>query len=128
MTPEGLAYLNSVFRELNIPYEYGEWKTPPVPDTYWTGEYIEIPSVNEDGMEESSFILTGTTKGTLLGLETVKGSIKTYLGSTGLTDILDSGSGICISYDSAQPLPAVEYGVHRLQIMLNVKEWRVNNL
>lgn len=124
MTIEGLGYMNSMFESLGIPYEFNQWNSPNIPNTYWVGECVEIESLNEDGLEETNFILTGTTNQTFMVLESVKQTIKQHLGN-GLTAILDSGSGIAVLYSDAQSLPSVEDGVFRLQITMRIKEWRV---
>lgn len=124
MTIEGLAYINNLMNELSIPYEFMEW-TSKIPETYWIGEYQELESLNEDGVEECNFILMGNTNGTFLNLENVKELLKNTLGCDGLTDIMDSGSGIAIMYGTAYPIPSVEFGVHRLEITLRIKEWKV---
>lgn len=124
MTIEGLGYINNLLTELNIPYEFMEW-TSDIPETFWIGEYQELEPMNEDGMEECSFILTGNTKGTFLNLEKVKEQLKDLLGCDGITDIMESGSAIAIMYDNSSTVPSVEFGVHRLQIMLRIKEWKV---
>ncbi len=125
MTIEGLGYLNSMFESLGIPYEFIQWKSPNVPDTYWVGDYVEVESLNEDGLEESDFMLIGTTNQNFVVLERVKEAIKQHLGNEGLTAILDSGSGIAVLYVGSQQLPSVEDGVYRLQITIRTKEWRV---
>ena len=51
MTSECLKYMNSLFESLEIPYEFLQWNSPNVPNTYWTGEYIDNEPMNEDGME-----------------------------------------------------------------------------
>ena len=123
MTIEGLGFLNRKLISLDIPYEYMEWSSE-IPDTYFTGEYTEIPSVNEDGLVESDFILMGTTKGKFIELETVKEQIRSAFPDYGLTEILDNGWGIAVMFDSAYPIPSIEEGIHRLQITLKVKEWK----
>lgn len=124
MTIEGLGFVNSLFESLGIPYEFMQWNSSNVPNTYWVGEYIENESVNEDGLEQASFILTGTTNQKFLELETVKQQLKDRIGNEGMTAILESGSAIAVSLADSQSLPSVENGVHRLQITLNVREWR----
>ena len=113
MTTEGLNYINNLLESLNIPYEFMEW-TSDIPETYWVGEYQEIEPLNEDGMEEC-----------FLNLETVKELLKETLGCDGITDIMKSGSGIAIMYVTAYPVPSVEFGIHRLEITLRIKEWKV---
>lgn len=124
MTIEGLNYINHMIESLGIPYEFMQWNTPGVSGTYWVGEYIDVGAVHEDGMEECKFLLTGTTNQKYLDLEEVKEKLKKHIGHEGITAILDSGSGVAVLYSGADPLPSVEYGIHRLQITLTVKEWR----
>ena len=45
MTVAGLGFLNECLTNLEIPYEFMEWTSVPVPDTYWVGQYSEIQSV-----------------------------------------------------------------------------------
>lgn len=123
MTIEGLGFITKCIEEMGIPYEFMEW-TQDVSFPFFVGEYSEIEPLTEDGLEEGTFILTGTTTGTYLELEAVKEIVKNYFGSDGLTAILDSGSGIAVSYGTSYPIPIDEQGVRRIQINLNVKEWR----
>lgn len=116
--------MNNLLESLNIPYEFMQW-TSTVPDTYWISEYNEIESLNEDGIEECDFILTGNSITSYLELESVKEKLKNLLGCDGITDIMESGSGIAICYSNAMPVPSVEEGTHRLQIILRIKEFRV---
>ena len=123
MTIEGLSFINNCMEELNIPYEFMEW-TRPLSVPFFVGEYTEIESQNEDGLEESTFILTGTTTNKYIELESVKEKIKQYFGYEGKTAILESGSGIAVCYSTALVIPTDEGEMHRIQINLNVKEWR----
>ena len=124
MTIEALGFINSCLDELKIPYQFMEWTSTPVPETYWTGEYTETESLNEDGSEESTFILTGTTKKKYFELESVKQNLKEYFTNYGKKAILDSGSGIVVMYSDSFPVPSIQEGVHRLQVNLKIKEWR----
>ena len=126
MTKKGLGYINALMASLNVPYAFGEYKSEPIPETYWTGEYIESDTLSEDGRDESTFIITGTTKGSMIGLETVKELIRKKT-KNGLTAILEGNSGIAVSYSNSTPTPSVEFGVHKLQINLTVTEWSVDN-
>lgn len=124
MTIEGLGFIDSCLDELEIPYQFMEWTSTPVPDTYWTGEYTEVESLNEDGLEESTFILTGTTNKKYIELESVKQKLKEYFTAYGKKAILESGSGIVVSYSDSYPIPSIEEGIHRLEVKLKIKEWR----
>lgn len=124
MTVAGLGFLNECLINLGIPYEFMEWTSVPVPDTYWVGQYSEIQSVDEGGQIESDFILMGTTKKKYIELETVKEQIRSAFPDYGLTDILSNGWGIAVMYDTSYPVPSIEEGIHRIQITLKVKEWK----
>ena len=123
MTIEGLGFITKCFDELEIPYEFMEW-TKPVSVPFFIGEYNELESLNEDGFEEGTFILTGVTMNKYIELESVKEKIKQYFGHDGLTAILESGSAIVVTYETAFTIPTDENEMHRIQINLNVKEWR----
>lgn len=123
MTIEGLGFITNCFAEMGIPYEFMEW-TQEVSFPFFVGEYSEIESPNEDGLEEGTFILTGVTTRSYLELEVVKEMVKNYFGKDGLTAILDSGSGIAVSYETSFPIPIDEQDIRRIQINLSIKEWR----
>lgn len=123
MTVEGLGFITKCLEELRIPYEFEEW-TQDLSFPFFVGEYTEIEPMNEDGLEEGTFILTGTTTGKYMELESVKELVKNYFGVDGIVAILESGSGIAVSYETSFPVPTDEQGLHRIQINLNVKEWR----
>lgn len=125
MTIEGLEFINFCLEHLQIPYEFMEW-TSELPSTYFVGEYHEVTPVDEDGLQESDFILTGITKEKYIELESVKEKIRKYFTPEGFTTILPSGSGIAIMYNDGFLLPSIEEGIHRIQITLKVKEWGVN--
>lgn len=125
MTIEGLSFINSCLDELKIQYEFMEWTSTPIPDSYWVGEYTEIEPLNEDGLEETMFILTGTTiRNKYIELENAKQKLKEYFTTEGLTAILESGSGIAVFYSDSFPVASVQEGVRRLQVNLRIKEWR----
>lgn len=124
MTTEALKYVNDCIEELSIPYEFMEW-TQGLSFPYFIGEYTDIQPMNEDGRCESTFILTGTTNQSYLTLETIKEMVKDYFTDTGKTAILDSGSGIAVSFSTSFPVSTGKTGLRRIQINLNIQEWRI---
>ena len=70
-----LKVINEIMQQLGIHYEYMEW-TSDIVYPYFVGEYIETPIETEDGLKESTFILTGFTRGTWLELEQTKEKIE----------------------------------------------------
>lgn len=121
MSEEALSWLNALLEGMEINYEYGVWSTHPVPFPYFVGEKDEDPTESEDGMQQCDFMLTGTGQ-SLLELEKAKNKIK-LLNDT--RAILANGSGVAIFYDGAYAVPIDEANMRRMQVNLQIKEWRI---
>lgn len=123
MTVAGLAYIENLMQGMGIPYAFMEWSEKP-PDDFFIGTYIENPSgtLEENGLQETTFILRGYTGGSWLNLETYKDKIEKNLMKTA---ILDNGTGIAIFYDSATPVPTGVEGWKSIKINLKIQEWTV---
>ncbi len=118
-----LEFIKQQMNILQIPYSFMEW-TSKIQYPYWIGECSETPPGTEDGCEESTFILTGTTRGTWLELEEIKEKIKNHFPSIGgLRANTDSGS-IAVFFSSSLPVPTGEADLKRIQINLDIKEWK----
>lgn len=113
---------------LALNYDFKKWKGKPI-YPYWVGEYQEVPSPNEDGREDVQFILTGFARGENASeaLEDAKQKIKEYFPSVGgRRAITESGSAVAIFYaGSFDNLPTGDAELEKIQINLDVKEWRV---
>ena len=123
MTQESLAYINTALTNAGINYEFMEW-TSVLVYPYFVGEYSEPEPMNEDGMQESTFMITGTTEGTWLSLEEAKTIIERELCNK--TAILPNGNGIAVSYSGSLVVPTGNERMKRMQINLLIKEWKVN--
>lgn len=120
-----MSILKVMAEELSaiIPYEYIEW-TAPISYPYWVGEISEVATDAEDGGKESTFILTGTTKGTWLELEEARATIESHFHPIcGLYRPTDNGQ-VAIFYSNAFPVPTGEADLKRIQINIQIKEWR----
>lgn len=127
MTTAVMKFISEAMESEGIPYEFMEF-TSTVADlqSYWVGEYSEIPPNAEDGMQETQLILTGTGRGSWLNLEKEKVKIeKIFPTIGGRTAILDNGSGVAVFYGNAFPVPTGDGFLKRLQVNLVVKEWKV---
>lgn len=111
---------------IGMNYEYREWTDDPV-YPYFVGEYQEFEPMNEDGMQETSFLLTGFTRGSYLELEEAKEKIeKKFNPITGYKVSTDQGSVEAIFYASTLTnIPTGDAELKTLQINLLVKEWKV---
>ena len=123
MTTESLAFINDILTEADINYEFMEWTSDAV-YPYWVGEYTESEPLNEDGMQESTFMITGTTNGSWLSLEEAKATIESNLCNQ--TVILPNGNGLTVFYSGSLVVPTGNEKMKRMQINLLIKEWKVN--
>lgn len=116
-----LGIIKTEMDSMGIPYEFMEW-TDAVQYPYWIGEYSETPTDTEDGAKECTVILTGTTKGTWLELEQTRARIENRF-FHGVNYSTDDGA-VVIHYGNSFPVPTGEADLKRIQINLQVKEWR----
>lgn len=121
MTIESLNFLQNLFRSNGINYELEEWTGETI-YPYFVGEYQESPTTQENGMQESLFILNGFMRGKRLALEQAKAIIERIANTRA---ILPSGNGIAISYETSAMIPTYDEELKRIQINLNIKEWKV---
>lgn len=125
MTDESLAFIDNALESAGINYEFGEYSSE-LQYPYFVGEYAETDVENEDGMQETSFILSGFSRDTWLTLEKAKNTIKKLFHPIeGRTAILESGSGIAVFYARSNNIPTGDYQLKRIEIILTVKEWSV---
>ena len=122
MTIESLQFIEDQLSGAGIGYEFGRWSSDVIPDPYWVGEYTETVPLTEDGLHESTMILTGTGT-SWLGLENDKAKIEKTFGKTA---ILPGGTGLAVFYSGGFIIPTGDAALKRIQINLSVKEWRVN--
>lgn len=122
MTKEALNIISKSMKSIGVPYKFMRFNGK-VEYPYFVGEYADTEPVNEDGLEESTFLLTGFHRGTWLELENTKDKIKKKLDE--YKAITDTGSAVAIFYAGAQPIDTGDAELKRIQINLKVKEWKV---
>lgn len=122
MSIEALKYINDLLDKNGINYEFMQWNKDIV-YPYFTGEYQEIESLNEDGLQEATFILNGFSNESWLGLEQAKAKIENIFNKT---VILPNGNGMAVFYLNSLVIPTGDANLKRIQINLIVKEWMVN--
>lgn len=124
MTIEALGIIDRLLTDAGINYEYYEW-TSDFAYPYWVGEYQEVEPLNEDGMSESTFIMSGFTRGTALELEQDKEKIKKLFDETsGKLVTTDSSSVVAIFYANALPIRNENMDLKSMTVNLKVKEWK----
>ena len=118
-----LGIFANEMHSIGIPYEFMRW-TSDVVYPYSVGEYMEVAPVNEDGCTEYELIVTATTTGSWLELEEIRRKIKDHFPSIyGLRIPTDHGA-VVFYYANAFPVDTGEADLKRIQINLDVMEWR----
>lgn len=125
MTTDVLKLISDGMAAIGVNYAFAEWKgTPAYP--YFIGEYQETPAMTEDGLQEADFILTGFTRGEWADLEAAKEKIENYFNKvSGKTAIVSSGNAVAIFYGNSLVVPTGDAELKRIEIHLEVKEWKV---
>lgn len=122
-----LKFIAEQMAALDIPYEFMEWSTEVI-YPYTIGEYLETPTLTEDGSEQYTFILTSTTRGKWLELEEIKEKIKNHFPSSGgLCAEINGGDSIAVFYSHSTPVPTGEMDLKRMQYELKVLIWKGMN-
>lgn len=120
-----LKYVSDMMDSLNIPYAYMQWNDHPPDNYYFVGEYAESAMVTreEDGRQDTTFILRGFTRGDWLALEQAKELIEKHCTKTA---ILPDGTGIAVFYESGMVVPTYDAELKSIKINLQIQEWKVN--
>lgn len=124
MTTAALRIISDAMREMQLAYALGRFNGNA--DPYFVGEYQETESFTEDGLQESTFLLTGFSRGEWLTLELAKEKIENYFNRvSGKTVIADNGAAVAIFYAHSLIVPTNDAELKRIQINLEIKEWKV---
>lgn len=124
MTKEVIQLIGNGMTALGLNFAFGVWEAGPV-ELYFTGEYQEAEATSESGLQEADFILTGFTRGEWSDLEAAKAKIENYFSRFGHRTIASSGNAVVLSYANSFVVPTGDAELKRIEIHLNVKEWKV---
>lgn len=126
MSKKALKVVSDDMEAMKLEYGFGVYAKNPVVYPYFVGEYTETEAMNEDGLQESTFLLTGFHRGTWLELEDAKEKIENYYSQVGKVAIAEDGSAVAIFYANALIVPTGDAELKSIQVNLSVKEWKVN--
>ena len=130
MSKEGLEIIFDAMASLGLKYQFMQYvckKGEKLPDTYFVGEYQEIPPMYEDGMQESTFLITGFSREDWDVLEDAKNKISAHFNKVGgKTVITASGAAVAVFYSNSLVIPTGDAELKKIQINLTIKEWSVN--
>lgn len=126
MSMQVMKVVSDAMESLGIEYEFVTFTRSPV-YPYFVGEYTETESFTEDGLQESTFLLTGFSRDSWLTLVAAADKIRGYFDKvSGKTVISDNGSAVAIFYANSLIVPTGDAELKSIQINLSVKEWKVN--
>lgn len=127
MSKNLLKVVSDGMTELGLEYEFGEYTKEPIIYPYFVGEYTETEPMTEDGLQETTFMLSGFSRGTWLTLENAKAKIENYFNKVyGKTVMVDDGSAVAVFYGNALIVPTGDEELKKIQINLQCKEWKVS--
>ena len=121
-----LKLVSDAMDSLGIEYGFVTYEGNPIVYPYFVGEYTETESTTEDGLQETTFMLTGFSRDTWLTLEDARERIENSFNRvSGKTVITDSGSAVAVFYAHSMIVPTGDAELKSIQINLSIKEWRV---
>jgi hypothetical protein len=127
MSKNLLKVVSDGMTELGLEYEFGEYTKEPIVYPYFVGEYTEAEPMTEDGLQETTFMLSGFSRGTWLTLENAKAKIENYFNKVyGKTVMVDDGSAVAVFYGNSLIVPTGDEELKKIQINLQCKEWKVS--
>lgn len=126
MSKRVLKIVSEAMQALGIAYGLGTYAGNPFVYPYFVGEYTETEPMTEDGLQESTFLLTGFSRDSWLTLENAKERIQDYFDKvSGKVVMADDGSAVAVFYAYALIVPTGDAELKSIQIQLSVKEWSV---
>jgi hypothetical protein len=126
MSKQVLKVVSDGMKSLGMEYGFGTYAKNPVVYPYFVGEYTEREATTEDGLQESTFLLTGFHRGTWSELEDTKERIEQYFNQvSGKTVITDNGSAVAVFYGNSLIVPTGDAELKSIQVNLIIKEWKV---
>ena len=127
MSKQVLKIVSDTMTALGLEYGFGEYSGNPVKYPYFVGEYTETEMFDESGLQDSTFLLTGFSRGSWLELENAKERIeKQFNRVTGRIGITEIGSAVAVFYSHSLIVPTGDAELKSIQINLSIKEWKVN--
>ena len=127
MSKNLLKVVSDGMTELGLEYEFGEYTKEPIVYPYFVGEYTETEPTTEDGLQETTFLLTGFSRDKWLTLENAKAKIENYFNKVyGKTVMVDDGSAVAVFYGNSLIVPTGDEELKKIQINLQCKEWKVS--
>lgn len=123
MIEKALGIATTELNSIDVPYEFMRW-TSSVEDRYWVGEYSETTTINEDGYEEGTLLLTGTTRDSWMVLMQDRTKIKDHFTQIGGLRFPTDNGVVVFFYENSFPVDTGEADLKRIQINLHIKMWK----
>ena len=126
MSKQVLKVVSDGMKSMGIEYGFGSYAKHPVVYPYFVGESTEREAMTEDGLQESTFLLTGFHRGTWSELLDKAEKIENYFNQvSGKVVITDNGSAVAVFYGNCLIVPTGDAELKSIQVNLIIKEWKV---
>ena len=126
MSKQVLKVVSDGMKSMGIEYGFGSYAKHPVVYPYFVGESTEREAMTEDGLQESTFLLTGFHRGTWSELLDKAEKIENYFNQvSGKVVITDNGSAVAAFYGNCLIVPTGDAELKSIQVNLIIKEWKV---
>ena len=126
MMSDVLNIVDKAMSELGIEYDIGEYSKTPIVYPYFVSEFTASEPVTEDGLHEGTLTLDGFHRGSWLELIEAQEKIVNHFSWMSSTpSIVNDGSAVVVMYAGSRIVPTGDAELKRVQINLQVKEWRV---
>lgn len=112
-----LTLMNNLMDEMGLPYTFDRWDTE-LELPHFIGEISENPTVDEDGKNEYSFILTGFAINYSYLFDIAEKFRKRFKTS----EIID---GIVVKYNNTIIISGERDELKQVQVNFTIKEWSV---
>ena len=108
--------------ELNINYDFMEWKTTPIPYPYLVGQYFIDDYSSENGTTEGQLLLVGWDRNnSFTNLVEIDNKIKKYFAE--YKKVLEDGSSVSINYFNSNSDYAENNNLKKIEIRLDFSLW-----
>lgn len=117
-----LKVFAEAMEELNIDYDFMEWKTTPVPYPYFVGQYFIDNYVAESGATEGQILLVGWDRNSsFIKLVEIDNKVKKYFSE--YKKLLGNNSSVSINYVGSSSEYAENNDLRKIEIRLDFNLW-----
>lgn len=118
-----------LMRQRGVPYQYGEFRDvgEGIPDCYFVGEAVEIPTIDEGGMVSGTFVLNGWAKTPAAHAALIEHQERIRRDFMEPVHVSNDMGAAVIAYSHAIDVPSDVENVMRCEVNLTYSEINIAN-